>query len=512
MRTFFCIAILSIFLVGCRAHTGGTTAGGIQNCNYNTGLATAGGIIIGGLLGQAIGGDSKSTAIGAGLGGVVGAVGSSYLQQRCLQMNAAIARMQIVKATASEVAFETQTRNNNGTVKRQKEEGISVSFDSQGMFATGSHKLNPQARRDIEEMAQAYVGTDRKILIVGHTDKRGSDEYNQALSERRAREVADVLVSRGVSPNSLYTKGAGETQPKSDNDPDNRRVEIVELQSEEAIVAYDDNVDKETEARYERGRQAEAEAEAAANQAGGGKGKWGKFSLPKWSFNLPKWKWGSNSDSDSSNNNEDSQTSQWKGAEFQTTRNAGPIDLGGRRVQDTPNFDYFTSTGRSAKRSFRNKANANQLSLPCIATQPPRGEIAIQRYGDNEAIRLKHNAATDYLPHLNGSDWDKEINNYRIVLQDVAVLRKGKLDQRNGVIHIHTDGDNDPEYILQGMPDIFEGENGLLYRVFFPEEALPLKCIDVVFDKNKGYTPVDGNIFYEKNSETFFTDFIPEKI
>ncbi len=54
-------------------------------------------------------------------------------------------------------------------------------------------------------------------VIEGHTDSNGSDEYNQDLSERRAKTVRDYLVSKGVAPSRLTSQGFGETQPLADN-------------------------------------------------------------------------------------------------------------------------------------------------------------------------------------------------------------------------------------------------------------------------------------------------------
>jgi outer membrane protein OmpA-like peptidoglycan-associated protein len=69
-------------------------------------------------------------------------------------------------------------------------------------------------------------------LIEGHTDSRGSDEYNEALSQRRADAVEKALVLRGVSPDVMNTVGRGKGYPVATNDTvagrqQNRRVEIV---------------------------------------------------------------------------------------------------------------------------------------------------------------------------------------------------------------------------------------------------------------------------------------------
>jgi OOP family OmpA-OmpF porin len=71
----------------------------------------------------------------------------------------------------------------------------------------------PQPRLD--DMAQALVHNPQidHVTITGHTDRLGSKEYNQKLSERRAETVKQYLVSRGVDPKRLQAIGRGETQP-----------------------------------------------------------------------------------------------------------------------------------------------------------------------------------------------------------------------------------------------------------------------------------------------------------
>ena len=72
-----------------------------------------------------------------------------------------------------------------------------------------------------------------RYTIVGHTDSTASNEYNQELSERRARAVASYLISKGVSSSQLSVLGLGETRPIASNSTEegkaqNRRVEIYQ--------------------------------------------------------------------------------------------------------------------------------------------------------------------------------------------------------------------------------------------------------------------------------------------
>jgi OOP family OmpA-OmpF porin len=75
---------------------------------------------------------------------------------------------------------------------------------------------------------------DVKVEVAGHTDSRGSDEYNLNLSQQRAEAVRNYLISKGVAADRLTAKGYGESQPVADNETDegrlkNRRVELVPL-------------------------------------------------------------------------------------------------------------------------------------------------------------------------------------------------------------------------------------------------------------------------------------------
>jgi len=72
---------------------------------------------------------------------------------------------------------------------------------------------------------------EMKVLLQGHTDSAGSQEYNIKLSKNRTQAVADYLVGKGVNSSRLIVKGAGSAQPVASNDtPEgrnlNRRVEI----------------------------------------------------------------------------------------------------------------------------------------------------------------------------------------------------------------------------------------------------------------------------------------------
>ena len=101
------------------------------------------------------------------------------------------------------------------------------------LFSTGKTELLPGAMTTIDKLASFLAEyPDKTLLVEGHTDNVGTDEYNQSLSERRAISVKNALMQAGVDGSRIDTMGLGETQPITDNSTSagrlkNRRVEIV---------------------------------------------------------------------------------------------------------------------------------------------------------------------------------------------------------------------------------------------------------------------------------------------
>jgi outer membrane protein OmpA-like peptidoglycan-associated protein len=103
-------------------------------------------------------------------------------------------------------------------------------------FAFNSAELLPGAMAilDREVIPELNADPDLQVLIEGHTDSVGSDEYNEKLSGQRAGSVWRYLVSKGISSSRLQAKGLGESDPVASNDTaegraKNRRVNIMQL-------------------------------------------------------------------------------------------------------------------------------------------------------------------------------------------------------------------------------------------------------------------------------------------
>jgi OOP family OmpA-OmpF porin len=89
-----------------------------------------------------------------------------------------------------------------------------VTFDADALFDFDKAVLRPEGKTALDAFVGQLGGVDvAAITAVGHTDRFGSNRYNQTLSERRAASVKDYLVAKGIQRGSVQTRGMGETQP-----------------------------------------------------------------------------------------------------------------------------------------------------------------------------------------------------------------------------------------------------------------------------------------------------------
>lgn len=208
MSLFLCCILI---MVGC-AQTGTMTKseqGGL--------FGAGGGAVVGAILGQAIGHNTQSTLIGAAIGTAVGG-GGGYGVGAMMDKQEKDMREVLAKSEATAV-----TREGNL---------LSVTFKGDVTFDTNSAELRSGLYNEINRVAGVLNQyPDTLIRVEGHTDSKGSDEYNMDLSKRRANNVKTLLVMRGVAENRIEVAGYGKTMPVATNDTEagrqkNRRVEI----------------------------------------------------------------------------------------------------------------------------------------------------------------------------------------------------------------------------------------------------------------------------------------------
>lgn len=112
-------------------------------------------------------------------------------------------------------------------------------FTGRAWFDTDRAILRPEGKSELDKLSvqlleaqsQGLVSERNKVVIIGHTDSRGSRAYNQHLSERRAKSVARYLKTQCIPTTAMLALGKGELQPVASNRTHagmqkNRRVEI----------------------------------------------------------------------------------------------------------------------------------------------------------------------------------------------------------------------------------------------------------------------------------------------
>lgn len=181
----------------------------------NTQKGAATGAVAGGALGAIIGKKAGNTAVGvlagAALGGVAGGLIGKKMDKQAAEIERTVAGAEVIKA----------------------DEGIIVKFDSGILFDFDKTDLKSDAKTNIAKLVENLNSNpDTDILVIGHTDNKGSDQYNQGLSERRAKSVKDYAVSQGLAGRRIKTEGKSFHEPIADNATEtgraqNRRVEIV---------------------------------------------------------------------------------------------------------------------------------------------------------------------------------------------------------------------------------------------------------------------------------------------
>jgi OmpA family len=109
------------------------------------------------------------------------------------------------------------------------------SFDITLSFPFNSAELTADSRAKLDRVAKALTDPSTNtmdVIVSGHTDARGSAEYNLLLSERRAQAVRQFLVSElGIDPKRLVAKGYGKTRPLFPSDPMNELNRRVQFQN-----------------------------------------------------------------------------------------------------------------------------------------------------------------------------------------------------------------------------------------------------------------------------------------
>lgn len=113
------------------------------------------------------------------------------------------------------------------------DDGWEFGLSGKVLFGSDVESLNAASTEIVERIGKALLGVGiERVRIDGHTDASGKETYNQQLSLRRAKSVANVLGTVGMKPENIQLQGLGSSEPVASNDTaagrtENRRVSIV---------------------------------------------------------------------------------------------------------------------------------------------------------------------------------------------------------------------------------------------------------------------------------------------
>ncbi|HET9951007.1 MAG TPA: OmpA family protein [Candidatus Eisenbacteria bacterium] len=209
--------MLGTISIAALAVAGASGCSSLNSAEKGAIIGAAAGGVAGGVIGSNNGNTAEGAIIGAAVGGAAGAIIGHQMDKQAAELK------QIPGAKVERVG-----------------EGIKVTFDSGLLFDFDSDVIKGAAKSNLDQLATSLNNyKDSNLLIAGHTDNVGQDDYNQSLSERRAAAASSYLASRGVT-RAIKTVGLGEREPIASNETEagrtqNRRVEVA-IYASEALV------------------------------------------------------------------------------------------------------------------------------------------------------------------------------------------------------------------------------------------------------------------------------------
>lgn len=495
-------------------------------------VSCAGGGLLGALAGAAIGatqGDSDKVLIGAVAGAAVGCGGGLWYKDRVDRLQK-IAKEEGLKMQVRELqvaaAQEQQKQKDKPTTV-----GLEASIEYAEMFPVGSATLTTEGYRKMTRVAQEFASKRedqsklpenqrRKVLVVGHTDSAGAAQFNQRLSEERARAMGQILAAAGVPRSDIYYQGAGSSRPIASNDSENgraqnRRVELVEVQNEAllvkrvseeraspkylahgtgsaskvALAATTTAVTQKIVKAKTIPAKSASTAELMTTAAAPLKDK--PVAQPKSDDVLPP-------------------SSNASGSVAVKLAGKGTIDFGGHLVTD--NFSPLTG-------SIAPKTPTFSIITPAYASAPisscigdlPRVEGQVKNLANGQP--LAELSTEEYFPGLNGKPWVAAVNGHVASVGPVAVLRdEAKVAKQPAMQFIPNYKKSKKQTAkIESVANTYEGETQILYRVFAVNQAAsPVSCMDVVFDKRTG-SAVAGEIYYPKQGDAYVAQYLPKR-
>jgi outer membrane protein OmpA-like peptidoglycan-associated protein len=215
--------VIIIGLTGCSATQ--NTVKNANNKQKGAAIGAIGGTILGAIIGNNTGKKGNGGGLGAVIGGVVGGATGVLIGSK-------------MDKQAQQIKEEVP-----GATVQRIDNGIVITFDDNSgvHFNTNKYNIDASSESILSKLAKILTEyPDTKVLIVGHTDNVGSNDYNMVLSKNRAIAVTDFFIQKGLLANRFTTKWYGEEKPIADNETlegraKNRRVNLAIIPNEKMI-------------------------------------------------------------------------------------------------------------------------------------------------------------------------------------------------------------------------------------------------------------------------------------
>lgn len=464
------------------------------------------GAIAGAAAGYAISGEDGAVAGGL-LGGAIGCAAGYAWQSRLQELD------RIAKEENLKIKVEQLTVASSAVVTAvPKDAGLVTLIEDTGMFATGSDQLTESGKRAVEKLAAMYAApakqaaatadpvaaakqaNDRRLLVVGHSDATGSAEFNQKLSERRAKTVGKALVQAGIAPTSIYYQGAGASRPVADNsDPllrgQNRRVEIVELANEQALVMRAESEAGNTK-YLQYGTSTTKKPRATVAQ------KTPTTSTPVVSAPAVK-----------------APVSVATTAPAATVKPAPQgkalVDFAGQPANQYTWDMAQRIQPKSSGFELISSAHASDIPMASCEADMPRSSGEVLSMADDKPL-VKH-ATRDYLAGYNNRVWANTVNGHLVTVSPVSILRENAQVDRQPILQVvkgYEQNTKGKVQTINAVANTFEGESQILYRVFAKDSKAAVSCMDIVFSKGNA-SAQEGALFYQAGNDTYVASIVP---
>ncbi|MGY3895230.1 OmpA family protein [Aeromonas enterica] len=507
-RTTVLVTLITTTLAGCATvNSAGDTVG-------RTTMGCIGGSVLGAGIGALLGGEKgalQGAAIGLAAGCVAGYAWDEHEKELHRLAQEENMRIQIEHVYAQQEQQKAQEAA--ATAKTQQQSvGMVAQVADEAMFNVGSADLTAVGQRQLEKLAvifsQGRTKNDNQkapLLVIGHTDSTGTAEFNQQLSEERAKKVVQILAKKGIPSESLYYQGAGEGRPVASNDTDlgraaNRRVELVELQ-DDAVLAKRIAAEEQNPRYIQHGVNRDTAATAATGTSVSQKATAKKTTTTASNAAQTTAK-------RSSASTTQSKATASKSRKSSTKSTGSQIDFGGKPDNGLWELSSSFKPDYSSGFGLISSAVANEAPLASCSQDAPRVIGQVKNLAGKTVVAHK---TSDYLPGMNGKVWAAKVNGHVVYVNPVAVLKDdGQLAQQPqvAITKNYDKGQRNISGKYQTVATTYKGQDNILMRLFIDDKAAPVQCMDILLPYG-GTQAQQGSLHYGKANSNYVVGYSP---